>query len=33
MFKGTLTNELLNIFLIVFNFVDTQIINLPRIVI
>jgi hypothetical protein len=32
-FKGTFTNELLNIFLIIFNFVDTEIINLPRIII
>ena len=32
-FKGTLTSELLNIFLIIFNFVDVEIINLPRIII
>lgn len=31
MFKGTLTNELLNIFLIIFNYIDAEIINLPRI--
>ncbi|MDA9650757.1 hypothetical protein N9T21_02780, partial [Candidatus Pelagibacter sp.] len=33
MFKGTLASELLNIFLIIFNFIDQQIINLPRIII
>ena len=32
MFKGTLTNELSNVFSIFYNFVDSQIINLPRIV-
>ena len=32
-FKGTLTSELLEIFLIIFNFVDAEIINLPRIII
>ena len=32
-FKGTLTSELLEIFLIIFNFVDSEIINLPRIII
>ena len=32
-FKGTFTNELLNIFLIIFNYVDAEIINLPRIII
>ena len=31
MFKGTLINELLNIFLIIFNYIDAEIINLPRI--
>ena len=33
MFKGTLTSELLNIFLVVFNYVDQHLINLPRIII
>lgn len=33
MFKGTLTSELLNTFLIIFNYIDHQIINLPRIII
>ena len=32
-FKGTFTAELLNIFLIAFNYIDNQIINLPRIII
>tara|TARA_B110000008_G_C16936628_1_gene550839 strand:+ start:375 stop:1655 length:1281 start_codon:yes stop_codon:yes gene_type:complete len=32
-FKGTFTNELLNIFLLIFNYVDAEIINLPRIII
>ena len=32
-FKGTLTSELLEIFLIIFNFIDYEIINLPRIII
>ena len=32
-FKGTFTNELLNIFLIIFNYVDMEIINLPKIII
>lgn len=32
-FKGTLTSELLEIFLIIFNFIDHEIINLPRIII
>ena len=32
-FKGTLTAELLNIFLIVFNYVDQNIIDLPKIII
>ena len=32
-YKGTLANELLNIFLIVFNYIDAEVINLPRIVI
>ena len=32
-FKGTLLNEIKSIFLIVFNYIDSEIINLPRIII
>jgi hypothetical protein len=32
-FKGTLFSEFLNVFLIVFNFIDYELINLPRIII
>jgi len=32
-FKGTLFSEFLNVFLIIFNFIDYELINLPRIII
>ena len=32
-FKSTLMGELINLFMIVYNFIDYNIINLPRIVV